>query len=908
MSTISTKKKMSNRKFLGITVPIISFLMVLTLTANVAVSAFENTIEMWFNGSGASFNSEDAQSARAEAQKVALELQQEGNVLLKNENNTLPLSTETTKKLAVFGWDSHGSVLGGTGSGAAKVDKAVSFYKALENEGFELYEDLKTLYKNYKESRQAGLAVGTTDFTIYETPMAEYSQAVLDGAKAFTDTAIVMFGRTGGEGNDLPVDYLQLSKDERDLLDYVTANFDKVIVLLNIANAMELGFLEEYDNIDAAMWIGYPGLEGMTGVAQAIAGEINPSGRLVDTYVYDLTKDPTYYNTSTWGVKQYADAKGKYYIDYSEGIYVGYRYYETAAVEGFIDYDKTVIYPFGYGLSYTTFEQKIKSFNVNGDTISVEVEVKNTGNMDGKDVVQIYFTAPYNAADKIEKAHVELVGFAKTDVIPKGQSKTVKVEFNIDDMAAYDYLGEGAYVLSAGDYEIKLMKNSHEVIESKTYNVPKKIVYNENGEGARYNDLVVAKNLFGYADGSKETTPVKYMTREDMTLPAETPARPATDAIKNHDEGAYVKNPNLSDITTGVSAGLMLSDMVGLDYNDPQWETFMNQMTFEEMRDLVAYGGYKTIGVESVGKLPTIDLDGPNGFNEQNTSVDGEGGVAYPCEVVIASTWNANLAEKWGDSLGNESVNYGVSGWYAPGVNIHRSAFGGRNFEYFSEDPLLSGKMSARTIYGASKYGLFCYVKHFAANESETQRTGLFTWLNEQALRELYLTPFQLSVTEGGTTAVMSSFNRIGQKWAGSCKELLTDVLRTEWGFHGTVISDYYMSFQTFMDVYAGVVAGNDLFLSGIEMLAKPIESTDPTVRHAVRTAARNICYTVANSNAYGASFAEKETERFDWSILVWLLNIALIGTTTVLVVVTVRRTIKHRKYIISIIEERAKQ
>ena len=902
------KKKMSNRKFLGITVPIISFLMILTLSANVAASLFENTIEMWFNGSGASFNSEDAQSARAEAQKVALELQQEGTVLLKNTNNTLPLKVEETKKIAVFGWDSHGSVLGGTGSGSAKVDKAVSFYKALENEGFELYEDLKTLYKDYKADRQAGLNVGSTDFTVYETPLAEYSQSVLDGAKAFTDTAIIMFGRTGGEGNDLPDGYLELSKDEKDLLDWVTANFENVIVLLNIANAMEIGFIEEYDNIDAAMWIGYPGLEGMTGVAQAISGAINPSGRLVDTYVYDLTKDPTYANTSTWGVKQYTNANGKYYVDYSEGIYVGYRYYETAAVEGFIDYDKAVVYPFGYGLSYTTFDQKIKSFNTSGDTITVEVEVKNTGSVAGKEVVQIYFTAPYDAAEKIEKSHVELIGYAKTDVIEPGRTATVKVEFNKDDMAAYDYLGVGAYVLSAGDYEIKLMKNSHEVIESKTYTVKEKLIYNADGVGARYNDLVVAGNLFGYAAGAEETTPVKYMTREDMTIPTIVDARPATDAVKNQNDGAYEKDPTLKDITVGVQAGIKLDAMVGLDYDDPLWETFMNQLTFEEMRDLVAYGGYKTIAVESVGKLPTVDLDGPNGFNEQNTSVDGEGGVAYPCEVVIASTWNDELAEKWGDSLGNESVNYGVSGWYAPGVNIHRSQFGGRNFEYFSEDPLLSGRMAARTIYGASKYGLFCYVKHYAVNDLETQRYGLYTWVNEQAMREIYLQPFQYSVVEGGSTAVMSSFNRIGHQWAGSNKQLLTDVLRKEWGFQGTVISDYYMTFQTFMDVYAGVVAGNDLYLAGIEMLANPISSDDPTIRNAVRTAAKNIMYTVANSNVYGASFADKETERFAWEILIVLLDVVLIGATAALTVVTVVRYNKHRKYIISIIEERAKQ
>lgn len=908
MSKQSTKKKMSNRKFLAITVPIVSLLLVITITANAAIVAFYDTINMYFSGSGATFESEDALSAKLHAKEVAVKLQEEGVVLLKNENNTLPLSSTETKKLAVFGWDSYGTVYGGTGSGSAKTDQAITLYEALEAQGFELYKDLEAVYKKYKADRQAGLSVGSTDFTIYETPLADYGDAVLNGAKDFTDTAIIVFGRTGGEGNDLPADYLELSKDEKDLLDWVTGNFKNVIVLLNIANAMELGFLEEHDNIDAAMWIGFPGLEGMTGVAEAISGVVNPSGRLVDTYVYDLTKDPTYHNASTWGVKEYTDRTGGFYVDYCEGIYVGYRYYETAAVEGFIDYDKTVLYPFGYGLSYTTFEQSIKKFRVNDGVITVDVEVKNTGSVAGKEVVQIYFTAPYVAAEKIEKAHVELVGYGKTNVLEPGASQTVTVEFHVDDMAAYDYLGEGAYVLSAGEYQIKLMNNSHDVIDTETYTVEKKIVYNEEGAGSRYNDKIVAENIFTYADGSKETVPVKYMTREDMTLPSAKDARPSSEAVKNHGEGDYVKDNTLSDIVTGVPSGILLEEMVGLDYDDPKWETLLNQLTFKEMAELVAYGGYKTIALDSIGKVKTIDLDGPNGFNEANTSVDGDGGIAYPCETVISSTWNDELAEDWGESLGNESVNYGVAGWYAPGVNIHRSAFDGRNFEYFSEDPLLSGRMAARTIYGASKFGLYCYVKHFAANESETQRCGLYTWVNEQALREIYLTPFQYAVVEGGSTAVMSSFNRIGYQWAGSCKELLTTVLREEWGFRGMVISDYYMMFQTFMDVYAGVVAGNDLFLSGIEMLATVIESNDVTVRNAVRNAAHNILYTVANSNAYGASYAKTEETGLTWEILIYLLNIVLIGAMVILLIVMVRRTINHRKYIVSIIKQREQQ
>ncbi|MGN0505056.1 MAG: glycoside hydrolase family 3 C-terminal domain-containing protein [Lachnospiraceae bacterium] len=910
MSRQSTKKKMSNRKFLAITVPIVSLLLVLTLIINVAVNAFYDTITMYFSGSGASFESEDAESARAYAKDVALQLEQEGIVLLKNTDQTLPLSTEKTKKLAVFGWDSYGSIYGGTGSGSASTAEAITLYDALKAQGFELYEELGSVYKNYKKERQAGLNVGATDFTVYETPLSDYGDTVLNGAKEFTDTALVVFGRVGGEGNDLPTDYLKLSADETELLDWVTGNFEHVIVLLNIANAMELSFIEEYDTIDAALWIGFPGLVGMTGVAEAISGAVNPSGRLTDIYVTDLTKDPTYYNSSSWGVKEYTDQSRSYYIDYCEGIYMGYRYYETAAVEGYIDYNLAVVYPFGYGLSYTSFEQSIKNFKVNDDTVTVEVEVKNTGNTAGKEVVQIYFTAPYDSAEKIEKAYVELIGYEKTELLSPGASETVTVEFHVADMAAYDYINAGAYVLSAGDYEIKLMKNSHDVIDSRTCTIDKKIVYNEDNDGARKSDDAAAENRFADADGSGESVPVEYMTREDMTLPQEKPARAASAAVKASQNSTYEQDNSLTDITTGVNSGLTLADMVGLAYSDTQWDTFLNQLTFKEMAELSAYGGYSTIALDSVGKVATIDLDGPNGFNESNTTTGGGGGIAYPCETVIASTWNNKLAETWGESLGNEAKNYGVSGWYAPGTNIHRSAFGGRNFEYFSEDPLLSGKMAANTIAGAAKYGLYCYVKHFAVNETETHRcdNGLYTWVNEQAMREIYLQPFEIAVKEGGTTAIMSSFNRIGATWAGASHALLTEVLREEWGFHGMVLSDYYMSMAyPYMDPYAGLVAGNDIWLAGVPVFGQVVEDKDITIRNAVRNAAHNILYTVANSNVYDASCVVEETSD-SWIVLLYIIDAVLAVFIVGLTVFMVRRTRKHRNYILAIIEERKQQ
>ena len=895
------KMKMNNRKFLSIMLPIISVLLVITITANLAVGYFYDTIDMWFNGSGASFSdgADDSSvaAARANAKDVALQLQQEGNVLLEN-NGVLPLNPAQTTKLAVFGWDSYGSVLGGTGSGSASTAQAITLYDALEEAGFELYNELETVYANYLSDRQAGLNVGNTDFTVYETPLTDYGADVLSGAVAFTDTVLVVLGRTGGEGNDLPAEYLELCENEIALLDYVTENFENVIVLLNIANTLELNFMREYENIDAAMWIGFPGLVGMAGVVDCLTGEVNPSGRLADIYVSDLTKDPTYCNTATWGVKEYSDIEGRYYVDYSEGIYVGYRYYETAAADGLINYDEEVIYPFGYGLSYTTFQQSIKSFDVSGNQVTVEVEVTNTGDTAGKDVVQIYFTAPYDPAEGIEKAYVELIEFDKTSVLEPGASEVLNISFTLDDMAAYDYLGEGCYVLSEGDYEIKLMNNSHDVIDSRKYTVAERVVYKEV---ARESDNITAVNLFDYADGSDETVPVEYMSRATgLVLPVEKSARSASTAVQASLDPTYEVDPSLPEITTGVDARLDLEDMTGLAYDDPQWETFLDQLTFEEMSELIAYGGYSTLAIESIDKPATIDLDGPNGFNESNTSYGGDGGIAYPCEVVIASTWNVELAELWGEALGNEATNYGVSGWYAPGVNLHRSAFGGRNFEYFSEDPLLSGKMAAGTISGAAEYGLICYVKHFAVNDIETHRqsNGLYSFVNEQAMRELYLVPFELAVKEGGTTAVMSSFTRLGTVWAGASYELLTVVLREEWGFKGTVLTDYYArSIAQYMDPYSGLVAGNDLWLAGIVQFATEVKNKDTTISNNVRRAAHNILYTVANSNAYTSDFAMSlQKDELNWQILVYALDAVLIICIVTLAVVTVLRVRKYKR------------
>ncbi len=920
MKEKKTKKPMSNRKFLGINVPIIAFLLVLSLAFNYFVVKSYNTIEIFLTGNtGASFEGEGADAARANAKEVSLRIQAEGVVLMKNENNVLPLDLKANNKVSVFGWSSHGMVLGGTGSGSADVTNAITFYDALKAEGFDIYQPLADFYKEFKSDRQAGLAVGSTDMAIYEASVSKDMKAdLLEGAKNWSDTAIIVLGRVGGEGNDLPIDYLTLSAEEQELLDYVGKNFEKTVVLLNISNVMEIAPIKNDSNIDAMMWVGLPGLVGNTSIAQALSGTVNPSGRLADTYAVDFTKDPTYYNAGLLGSKTYSDKSNCHYIDYAEGIYVGYRYYETAAYEGFINYNESVAYPFGFGLSYTTFKQEMTSMKEKDGTIEVKVKVTNTGSRAGKEVAQVYFTAPYDKAENIEKAYVELAGFAKTGLLQPGESETLTIEFAVEDMAAFDYLGEKAYVLSAGDYEIKLMNNSHDLIASDKYTVNKKVVYKDGKDGKRESDLIAAVSVFEYADGSNETVPFKYMTRADMTLPAATEPRTASAAVKATDDATY-KNDSVAiatyenePVTTGVDAGLKFQDMAGVDFDDPKWDDFMDQLTVQEMIDLVSYGGYKNEAVASVDKPKCLDFDGPNGFNNQNassTGVAGGWGVAYPNETVVSSTFSEEVAKLWGEALGIESKNYSIPGWYAPGVNIHRSPFDGRNFEYFSEDPLLSGKISAKVVYGAAEYGLYCYVKHFAANETETDRAsnGLFTWLNEQALREIYLVPFEISVKEGGTTAIMSSFNRVGDKWAGNNYELLTTVLRNEWGFKGTVISDYYMSMQAFMNPQWSIVAGNDLLLTGMEFLSPKwtdADLNDPIIQQAARRAAKNIFYTTANSNATGSSFAQGEESHLTRTLLIIIDTVLGLGIV-LYIVLAVLRTNKHKKYILGLIEQR---
>ena len=823
------------------------------------------------------------EQAAEQSRAMAQELVQEGAVLLKDQNNALPLAEGTAVNL--FGYGSVDPIYGGSGSGASDTSSNIDLVTGLTNAGFTVNQELVDFYKKSGVSRAAQKGFEGSNFTPAEVPAEKYTDTLLQNAKAFSDVAIVTISRVGGEGGDLPQDmyaagysktddgrhYLELTQDEEDLLALIKAQgFSKVIALINSSNAMELGFLED-DAIDAALWIGSLGSTGFNAVGEILSGKVNPSGRLSDTYAYDLTTAPAYWNAGDF---TYANLK-HHYVEYAEGIYVGYRFYETRYVDnttGVCDeaaYAKAVQYPFGYGLSYTTFEQSIADYKTTDSAIEMTVEVKNTGAVAGKDVVQVYYTAPYTIGG-IEKSHVVLAGFAKTSLLQPGASEKVTVTFAPEDMASYDETGAKAYVLEAGTYQIKLMHNAHDVIDQREYEVPATITY--SGNNARSTDLVAATNEFeDVAQGQIQ----KYVSRADWegALPTtRTDGKTASAETVAAKENTPVYENNDSDQPITIADhGLTLEDMTGLDYDDPKWNDLLEQLSVEDMTNMISNGGWSTPEVASVGKPATNDLDGPAGINSLVSNLKG---VSFPSEVIVGSSWNTDLAQRFGTAFGAEAAANHVVGLYAPGMNIHRTPFSGRNFEYYSEDGLLSGKMGAAMVQGVDSQGVYTYIKHFALNDQESNRLSISVWANEQSIREIYLKPFELSVKEGGTTAVMSSYSRLGNTWAGASKALLTDVLRNEWGFHGMVVTDSAMGNTSWMDINLALRAGGDMMLC---LMGVKLDSSSNTAQQAMRRACHNILYTQANSIAIAAAVDNTPY---------WLILLAIVDSILLIAIV----------------------
>lgn len=848
-----------------------------------------------------------SEETSAESGKLGTKIVEEGIVLLKNEDNILPF-TSSNKKINVFGWSSTNPIYGGTGSGTIDTSKSISLLDSLKNTGYEVNSELVDFYTSYRSSRPMVGMFGQ-DWTIPEPKIEEYQSAgILEQAKEFSDTALIVISRSGGEGADLPRSitdkdnlkeggmfgmtgvrytsnpddvapdkhYLELSNREEEMVKNVTSEFDNVVVIVNSANPMELGWLDEYSSIKGALWYPGPGITGFSALGGILNGTVNPSGKLPDTYVYDLLDTPTANNYGNFAYDNMADVINSddsetnyqaHFTNYVEGIYVGYKFYETAAAEGLIDYESKVQYPFGYGLSYTDFEQEISEFTQNNNAISLDVTVTNTGNTAGKEVVEAYYTPPYHNGG-IEKAEVNLVEFTKTNNLAPGESQTVTLNFDLEDMASYDYENYESYLLEQGDYNISIRSDANTVIESRNINIGEDIVYNEKNDGGRSDDVETATNQFDHAYGN-----VTYLSREDGFANYEEATAVPSDfslaeefkndflAIANYNVEEHNDSSDQMPVT-GEDNDLDIRDVAGLDYDAPQWEQLLDQLSTADMNKLIALGGYSTSAVNIINAPRTVSADGPAGLNN---NFSGQSGTGFPTAVLIASTWNKELAYNFGIQMGKEAEEMHVTGWYAPSMNIHRSSFLGRSFEYYSEDPYLSGAIAAKSTKGAEEKGLVAYIKHFALNDQETNRTNMLaTWADEQTIREVYLKPFEMSVKEGGATGAMSAFNYIGNRWAGASSSLLNGVLRDEWGFRGHVITDYFMGDKStgFMDADIAIRNGNDLMLSTTGENGAYVDDTESaTSILAMRDAAHNILYSVANSNA----MAPENFQMEDW-------------------------------------------
>ena len=820
----------------------------------------------------------------SKANELAKDVQSEAVTLLKNDDSNLPLSG---KKVNVFGWGSTNPVYGGTGSGSmSKQYKTVSLLDGMKQAGLKTNTELSKLYTDYRKDRPE-VGMFAQDWTLPEVPAKQYSDKLVSDAKDFSDEAVVVLTRVGGEGADLPTDmkakgityknnskdyddfqkgesFLQLSKTERDMIDLVTSNFKKVTLVYNGANTFQFDFLNDYPQIQSVVWCPPAGQTGFSALGEVLAGETNPSGKTSDTFLKDLTKSVSYNNFGKFEYTNMADKAAKYkgftgddvtaipgFVNYSEGIYVGYKFYETASDEGLINYDDTVAFPFGYGLSYTSFDQKLDSVKYKGGKVTVTATVTNTGDKAGKDVVEVYYNPPYTDGG-IEKASKNLAGFEKTKELQPGESQKVTVKFDDDDMASYDYKGAKAYVLEKGDYDISIQSDSHHVIDHKAITVKDTVTY-DSDSNTHNGDKTVATNQFDDVAGD-----VTYLSRADhFANYKEATAAPTNFKMSDKAKETFYNNSNYdpkkfdkdSDKmpTTGAKNGLKLSDMYGKDYDDADWDKLLDQLTFDDMDNLIANGGYGTQALKSVGKIQLTDADGPASLNNNFTGV---GSIGFPASTAFACTWNKDLAKQFGEMIGDMAHDMHVAGWYAPAMNIHRNAFSGRTFEYFSEDSLLSGVMASSEISGAKSKGVYSFMKHFALNDQETKRTEMLcTWTNEQAMREIYLKPFEMSVKEGGAQAVMSSFNYIGNTYAGADSALLQTVLRGEWGFKGFVLTDYFGGYG-YQNADQEVRAGNDSMLATTKITNHITDKSATSVK-AMRQATHNILYTAANSWQY---------------------------------------------------------
>ncbi len=950
---LNTKSK---RVWMGVSVPMIAVLLAATIVATQYLSGL---MDMLFGGertavsgsASGSYALADGVTDKATALQAANDLNQkineEGIILLKNEN-CLPLASGA--KVSVFGKNSVNLAYGSSGSVGSSSEDAPTIYDSLQQAGFVTNPTLEAFYNDSSKSGNGrtsspSMLSGSivTGFATGETDTSAFDDSVKASFAEYSDAALVVITRVSGENYDLPITmwesdgttpvagaasgedhYLELDQNEQDMLKMACESFNHVILIINSSAPLELGFLDgnnggdatmlDYDfaaHVDGALWIGMPGKSGILALGEVLNGTVNPSGHTVDTFARDFMAIPAVQNYSCNGELN-SDAytlngstQNAWYIDYEEGIYVGYRYFETRGAENEDWYQENVVYPFGYGLSYTTFSQNIKETSIQSasdwtkadEAMTITVTVTNTGSEAGKDVVQVYAHAPYTAGG-IEKAEVVLVAYAKTDLLQPGESRDYALSFTPYDFASYDAYdkngnGHSGYELDGGEYVFSVRSDAHTVLDSVTTTLTGTICYDADTSTGytvenRFEDVddqlgtVLSRSDWNGTWPKNRTADEKKMENYEgfqAALKSTDSGNPLTAA----DEIVAVANTARTPAKKKSLDGLQLYEMIGKDYDDEQWNAMLSRVTLNTIWDTLSDAAFKTVAIDYIGMPATIATDGPSGFTKFMGSTSTIYDTCfYASECVLAATWNQELAERMGETIGNESLigdannNTPYSGWYAPAVNIHRTPFGGRNPEYYSEDCTLSGTMAAKVVAGAAKKGLKSYVKHFVANEQETHRGGVCTWLTEQSLRELYLKPFEHAVKEGGTLAIMSSFNRIGSRWAGGSYALLTEILRNEWGFKGTVISDF-ASGQSHMNLEQQLYAGGDLWLDTIAP-TKFFDSNDPLDVYVLQEAMKHVLYTVVNSNALNGIGSDTvvETSTAYWRIALTVVDIAV--------------------------------
>ena len=891
--------------------------------------------------------------AFANAQEVNLKLAEEGFVLLKNENAALPMNKGA--RISVFSKNSVNLSYGGSGSGGFDTSNNKNLYESLNDAGFVTNPTLKRFY----ESSQSG-SVRTANssdldngdnqkIATAETPQSKYTDAVKNSYADYSDAALVVITRIGGEGFDLPryqgdsegavspdSHYLELDQNEIDLLTAVTdGTFKRVVVVFNTPSSFEATFLKDSayaafaDKIDAAVWIGFTGSNGITALGEILNGDVNPSGRLVDTWAADFTKNPSFVNFGTGCLPDTTDKYdgGMYYsVDYEEGIYVGYRYYETRGeTDGEDWYNANVVYPFGYGLSYTTFDWTVGDASASeielGTTITVPVTVKNTGSVAGKEVVQLYASAPYTLGG-IEKAHKVLVGFAKTKLLQPGESETVTVSFDPYSAASYDYRdansnGFSGYELEAGEYTLYVSRNAHESEKAIALKLAADV---QIGTDPTTDSEVVNRytDSEDFLDSDWQLDTMLSRADWEGTWPTPQTAQQHAGTDRLYEEIRSEEHNNPTDFDSeeypwfGEEPTLTLRELLPsaeaegyepvVSYDDERWEELMMGCDEEEMIALINNGAYHTLAMESVGLPATIHGDGPSGFTCFMSKEQVNGTCQYVSEPVMASTWNINLMNELGEAIGEEgtigdkTTGQPYSSIYAPGVNIHRSPFGGRCSEYFSEDPFISGMMGAAEVEGIQSRGVLPTVKHFVANEQETHRSigGDLSWLSEQALREIYLKPFEYTVKLGETRGIMTSFNRIGTRWTGGDYRLLTEILRNEWGFNGLVICDFNTIPQYMIPRMMFYAGGSIDLATQQSAMWTDCDTSDAGDAIVLMRAVKDVMYALVNSNAMNAEVIGYNPPI--WQEYLHWINIGAFTLVGVWLVLAIVRTVRCNK------------